>query len=92
MSIQQSFVQVFFPPSPFPFHVSEFRLPAAFFLSLVWTALFHTSSQFDFDTSGVTVTSFSRLLRVGNRRVSASRVLKTDTLYSGVSGLVITVD
>jgi len=46
------------------FRVSEIRMPAEFFLLLVWTGLFHT---FDFETFGVIVTSFSRLLRVGSR-------------------------
>jgi len=55
----------------FFFRVSGFRLPAPFFfLSLVGTALFHISSHFDFDTSGLTVTSFSRLFRVGSRELA----------------------
>jgi len=60
------------PSSYSPPSVSEIRLPAAFFL-LIWTALFHSSSQFDLDTSGVTVTSFSHLLRVGSSRESRSK-------------------
>jgi hypothetical protein len=69
------------------FRVSEIRLPAALLLSLVWTALFHTSSQFGLETSGVIVTSFSRLLRVSSEsyRESRSEHMHCMKMFQGAS-------